>query len=84
MTRSEQAVNHYDEVEGQLQESFRPVIPDPEFVRRLYRRLTTTPAMVVERRSDAAMLLVIAFGVLMGAVLLMTIKRIVNRLLKQG
>jgi hypothetical protein len=83
MTQADQAMNQYNEVEEQLQESFRPVIPDPEFVRRLYHRLTYKPAMVVERRTDAEFLLVIAFGVLTGAVVILLVKRLVETLLKR-
>jgi hypothetical protein len=83
MTQIGQPDNTYDEVEEQLQESFKPVIPDPEFVRRLYHRLTTTPAMVVERRSNAEMLLVVAFGILTSAFLIMLLKRLVDFLLKR-
>jgi hypothetical protein len=84
MTQAEQPLNQYDEVEEQLQESFRPVIPDPEFVRQLYHRLTYKPAMVVERRSDAEFLLVIALGVLTGAVVILLVKRLVDALLKRS
>jgi len=84
MTQAGQAWNQYDGVEEQLQESFRPVIPDPEFVRRLYRRLTNSPTTVVERRSEAGILLIIALGVLTGVVGLMLVKRLLDALLKRS
>jgi hypothetical protein len=84
MTQAGQASNQYDEVEEQLTESFRPVIPDPEFVRRLYHRLTYKPAMVVERRSDAEFLLVIALGVLTGSIVILLIKQLVDAVLKRA
>ena len=57
-----------ENLENQLKRSLRRVEPREEFVDHLHDRLTTPPAMTVERRTNTAVgLLVVAFSLLSGA-----------------
>lgn len=62
--------------ELQLQSSLQPVNPDPDFVYTLKRRLISPESVVLERQSKAFSLLLIAFGLLSGVLLLMIGRRI--------
>ncbi len=56
-------------LENQLKRSLRRVEPREEFVDHLYDRLTTPPSMTVERRTNTAVgLLVVAFSLLSGVI----------------
>jgi len=57
-------------LEQQLQSSFRPVQPNPEFVSRLHSRLTRPSRTVLERQSSGAILLIITAGLVSLSVLL--------------
>ena len=56
-------------LEGQLRSFLNPIVPRPEFVSRLKHRLTTEPPIIIERRSEAAALVILAFGLFFGALL---------------
>lgn len=59
-----------ENLEDQLKRSLRRVEPREEFVGHLHDRLTTPPAMTVERRTHAAAgLLFVAFSLLSGVLL---------------
>jgi hypothetical protein len=79
---SKQAIEDLDEVEVQLEETFKPVIPDPEFIRRLHRRLTTPPVTVLEHRTQAVDLILMALGVLLGAALLAVLGRLIRAMMR--
>ena len=79
----EQSNEEINEIEGQLVESFKPVIPDPEFIRRLHHRLVDSPTTVVEPKFDSGDLLIILFGILTGFLILLAAKRFVNALLRR-
>lgn len=54
-------------LEDQLKRSLRRVQPNPDFVGHLHTRLTTPPAMTIERRQDAALgLMLLALSLLSG------------------
>ena len=56
-----------ESLEDQLKRSLRRVEPREEFVDHLHDRLTTPPPMMVERRTHTAIgLLVVAFSLLSG------------------
>lgn len=70
------------ELEGQLSSILSPVKPNPEFVSKLKHRLTTQPAIVVERRSEATIFVLASLGLFVGAVLvwlLYTLRLFFNR-----
>lgn len=58
-----------EELEGELLSTLAPVRPNPEFVNRLKRRLTTEPVIVIERRTEAAVFVVLALSLFTGALL---------------
>ncbi len=68
--------------ELQLQSSLQPVNPDPDFVYTLKRRLISPETVVLERESKAFSLLLIAFGLLSGVLLLMVGRRLYTWFLK--
>jgi hypothetical protein len=60
-----------DSLEQQLRLTLRPIEPDKQFVDHLHNRLTTSPAMTLERRSSTAFgLLLIAFSLMTGVILI--------------
>ena len=79
-TQSHEDVN---QIEGQLVDSFQPVIPDPEFIRRLHHRLVDSPSTIVEPKFDSGDLFIILFGILTGFLILLAAKRFVNALLRR-
>ena len=58
-------------VEGHLQTSLHPVAPSPEFISKLKNRLITQTPPVLETESSAMSMLVIAFGLLTGVIILL-------------
>lgn len=70
----------FDVVEGleaQLKRSLRRVEPREEFVDHLYDRLTTPPPMTVERRTNTAIgLLLVAFSLLSGVLLIWLMRQL--------
>ena len=68
-------------LEQQLSVSLRPVRPRSDFVDHLHTRLTTQPAMVVERRQNVAVgMLLVAFSLLSGVILIFSLRRLHNTL----
>lgn len=57
-------------LEKKLQSSLEPVQPDPGFVYRLYGRLVNQPTVVLERRTNSAVLMVLALGLFLGALII--------------
>jgi hypothetical protein len=55
--------------EAELESSFDPVQPDPEFVTRLRRRLSGKEQIVLEPRSSATAFVLVALGLFTGALL---------------
>ncbi len=70
------------EFELHLQSSLQPVKPDPEFVYTLKRKLVSPDTVVLERESKAFSLLLIAFGLLSGVLLLMVGRRLYTWFIK--
>jgi hypothetical protein len=70
-----------NEVEDQLQESFKPVIPDPEFVRRLKHRLVAVPSTILEPRFNAESLFYILSGLSVALLILVVSKKIIDSFL---
>ncbi len=71
---SPDAVNN---LENQLKLSLRPVQPNPEFAGHLHSRLTTPVLMTLERRENAALgLLVVAFALLSGLLLVWLVRHL--------
>ncbi len=63
-------------LENQLKHSLRPVQPNPEFVGHLHTRLTSPPAMTIERRQNAALsLLLLAFSLMSGVFLVWLLRQ---------
>lgn len=63
-------------LEDQLKQSLRPVKPDPEFVHHLNTRLKTPATTILERRENAAArLLVVAFSLLSGFILVWVMRQ---------
>ncbi|WP_299024583.1 hypothetical protein [uncultured Thermanaerothrix sp.] len=63
-------------IEEQLRSKLHPVDPDPQFVVRLQRRLTTTPRITLDRSIGLmGALLSIGAGVFLGALLLWFLHR---------
>jgi hypothetical protein len=62
-------------LEGHLQTSLHPVAPNPEFIRKLRRRLVAPNPPVLEKEPHLLSLLVIVFGLLSGVAVLMLGKR---------
>lgn len=56
-----------EQLEYQLHSFLGPVQPNPEFVRRLRSRLTSEPAVILERRNTMAALVVAGLGLFGGA-----------------
>jgi hypothetical protein len=60
-----------ENLEHQLLNSLRPIQPDQQFVEHLHDRLTTTPTISLEQRGHAAFgLLLVAFSLLSGVLLI--------------
>ncbi len=72
----------YTDFELQLQSSLNPVSPDPDFVYTLKRKLVTPDHVILERQSSALSLLIIAVGLLTGALLLMFSRRLYYAIFK--
>ena len=62
--------------EAELESSFDPVQPDPEFVTRLRRRLSGKEQTVLEPRSSATAFVLVALGLFTGALLVWIFRRI--------
>jgi hypothetical protein len=62
--------NAVENLEFQLKASLRPVQPNPEFVTHLHRRLSAPPTILLERRSTALSLLLIALALMSGVFLI--------------
>ncbi len=65
-----------ESLEKQLKISLKPVQPSPEFVTHLQSRLTSPPAMTVERENTALSLLLMAFSLLSGVVLVWLMRQL--------
>jgi hypothetical protein len=70
-----------DQVEDQLFDSFRPVIPDPEFVRRLQHRLLVSPDTIIEPRFKIENIFIILIGISTGFIVLLFLKRMITKML---
>jgi len=66
----------FSDMEEQLQRSFQPVQPNPEFVNRLRTRLVASPRVILEPRFPWAALLVIAVGLATGVYLVWLLQKI--------
>jgi hypothetical protein len=62
--------------EAELESSFDPVQPDPEFVTRLRRRLSGKEQIVLEPRSSATAFVLVALGLFSGALLVWILRRL--------
>ena len=62
--------------EAELESSFDPVQPDPEFVTRLRRRLSGKEQIVLEPRSSATAFVLVALGLFTGALLVWILRRL--------
>jgi hypothetical protein len=62
--------------EAELESSFNPVQPDPEFVTRLRRRLSGREQVVLEPRSSATAFVLVALGLFSGALLVWIFRRL--------
>ena len=62
--------------EAELESSFDPVQPDPEFVTRLRRRLSGKQQIVLEPRSSATAFVLVALGLFTGALLVWILRRL--------
>jgi len=63
-------------LEAELETSFDPVQPDPEFVTRLRRRLSGKEQIVLEPRSSATAFVLVALGLFTGALLVWILRRL--------
>jgi hypothetical protein len=62
--------------EAELESSFNPVQPDPEFVSRLRRKLSENEQVVLEPRSSATAFVLVALGLFTGALLVWILRRL--------
>jgi hypothetical protein len=62
-------------LEHRLQISLHRIEPDPKFVSVLQRRLTTTPAVTIERESRMRAFLVVSMGLFGGTLLMWLLRR---------
>ena len=62
--------------EAELESSFDPVQPDPEFVTRLRRRLSGKEQIILEPRSSATAFVLVALGLFTGALLVWIFRRV--------
>ena len=62
--------------EAELQSSFDTVQPDPEFVTRLRRRLSSKEQVVLEPRSSATAFMLIALGLFTGALMVWVLRQL--------
>lgn len=62
-------IDPFFDLERILSTRLNPVQPDQEFVRRLERRLVTTPSTVVEPQGGTFSWLLLLFGLVSGALL---------------
>jgi hypothetical protein len=76
-----QPSDEVDEVEDQLFESFKPVIPDPEFVRRLQHRLVAIPETIIEPRYKIENILIILLGISTGFIVLIFVRWLIKKML---
>lgn len=65
-----------EDLEQQLLFSLRPVQPSKEFVSHLQQRLTTPPAMTVEREYKILGLLMVATSLFTGLLLVLLMRRL--------
>jgi len=64
-------------LENQLKQTLRPVKPNPDFIDHLHTRLKTPSTTILERRENTAVgLLVVAFSLLSGFVLVWAMRQI--------
>jgi hypothetical protein len=64
------------EIEQRLNSSLRPIQPAPEFIDKLYSRLTTGPGISIETRPRQYGFLVLVFGFVSGILLLWILRRL--------
>jgi len=62
--------------EAEIESSFNPVQPDPEFVTRLRRRLSGKEQIVLEPRSSATAFVLVALGLFTGALVVWLLRRL--------
>jgi hypothetical protein len=79
---SEKGDENLYQFEEKLEETFTPVIPDPEFMRRLQRRLALSTGPVVEEHSQGEVLLLAVVIGLCGVLLMTAINQFLRLLLK--
>lgn len=65
-----------ENLEKQLKVSLRPVQPNPEFIDHLHNRLTSSPAMTLERQNTVLSLLLVAFSLLSGIILIWVMRHL--------
>lgn len=67
---------YVETLENQLKQSLRPVKPNPDFVDHLHTRLRTPATTILEHRENAAVgLLLVAFSLLSGFVLIFVLRQ---------
>ncbi|HPH94907.1 MAG TPA: hypothetical protein PKW33_01260 [Anaerolineaceae bacterium] len=71
-------------LEKHLAGTLRPVNPDPGFIGNLRKRLYVKPRSSPEQRRQAGALLLLAFGLLVGAALVLVQLPRVSRLFKKA
>jgi hypothetical protein len=65
-----------ESLEDQLKQSLRPVKPDQDFVDHLHTRLKTPSTMILERRQNAAMgLLLVSSSLFIGIILVWLLRQ---------
>jgi hypothetical protein len=62
-------------LENKLKHLFQPVKPNPVFIDRLQRRLTSSTPTVLERRPRIRVYLIIVLGIICGAFLFWIMRR---------
>jgi hypothetical protein len=75
----------FDEIEQLMGSSLQPIKPRPEFVNKLYERLTDpmSPTVRLTRRYPARFFLLIFAAVLSGAIFILSASRLIISLIKE-
>lgn len=78
-------VSDFDEIEKLMGSSLQPIAPRPEFVNKLYDRLTDpmSPTVRFTRRYPARFFLLIFAAILSGAIFILSASRLIISLIRE-
>ena len=70
------STNGMDDFEDQLEAALNPVVPNPEFIYRLRRRLVTEPTVILERRSRSFSFVLFSVSLFIGALMIWIVRKL--------